>query len=139
MPRQRTISNNGTVEQAIRYEDDLATVYATLAERQTYCDTLDGKLNGNVCVYTKKFTEEFSFDFVYRRGEILTISGVTTNASNTRIKADYDFDFKENDTIYLADGAKLGKIEGTPETKYLNQKNNRRSSYSPKMWYINVS
>jgi hypothetical protein len=139
MKRQRTISNHATVERVVRYEDDLEEVYPTLAERTTYCDTLDGKMNGNVCTYHKKFTNEFSFDFVYRQGQILEINGVSTNASNTRIKTDYDYDFKENDTIYLSNGSKLGKIEGTPETRYLNQKNNRRSSYIPRVWYINVS
>lgn len=137
MRRQQTTKNFGTVEKVTKYEDDLTEEYPTLDERTTYCDTLDGKMKGNVCHYAKKHTEEFMFDFVQRRGQILEINGVSSTANSTIIKTDAEIEFQKNDTIYFANSS-YSKIESY-ETKPINDKNNRRSEYIRKMWYLTLS
>lgn len=139
MRRQRTTSNYGTVVKTIRIEEDLTEEYPTLEERTAYCDTLDGKMLGNVCNYENKQVDEFQFDYKYKRGQILDIAGVSSTASDTVILTDYqEFNFQENDDIYLSNGNKLGKIQDKPEIRPIKQKGNRRREpYF--MWEITVS
>ena len=137
MNRQKTTNNHATYVEKRLVEEDLTIKFLELAERQSYCDTKEGKLRNDVCSYHEEIRFEFMFDYVSRKGQLLDIAGVATKASDTILKSDKDRDFSENASIYFVDGSS-GKII-TSDPKFLNQKNNRRSSYVPKMWYMTVS
>lgn len=138
MRRQRTTSNYGMVVTVNRLEEDLTEVYPTIEDRTAYCDTLNGKMRGNVCEYVTEDNHNFMFDYVQKKGQILEISGVSTTSSDTIIKTDFDgYDFKKNDDVWNEYGVKIGKIKDY-EKKPIHQKGNRRRQ-PYHLWFITLS